>query len=648
MSLKRLKPDQLWHFFCPALNLARPRNSTLSFSTNRTSRSLFSTPRNSTSQCLQRRYNSTNNQKPVPRDPQSDTTHIGVILGDVSGHDGSKETWNDPKFARRAVKKRTDILAEFMALPTEALEELLVRYAEKSTQMTSRMIDVKHILDVLLRHRGVKPETRHYKALILCNCDPGQGSASHVQKLLAEMEENEVPIDSETLHAALQALAVHPDYELRENVLRQLRDWWMPLTSDGWHSVVAGLTREHQFELALDHIANMEKRGIEVKDWLHSLLVYYLCEVKELDPVLQLMESRMNQGHEMTEDFWKHVLRTAAHENHHALTSFVWKNFVELGVKPPGPELCSQILNVAAHYGDVQLAASVRQMIQHHSETSLKSGDCETMFIARLTGGDLEGALDLLCELHQEKHTFKKSSIESILDRCLAKKISPGDAWSILKRLKEIGRNVPLVCARIVVDSCTRVAHADPFAVDDGIAFYKELHTLCDERPNLDLFNSLLKMARTGNNAQAAMFFVKEMAALHVLPDSETFQHLIVMCLKSGNYQSARLYLDDLHKQNFRLSHATRAMLRTACANSSEAAELNTHPAVIDTRATVEKKEYNKKRRKEKRRRAAIAQLQKEQGSAEYEPSLSTPSDLLKKTQKLKMAVAETRGASES
>ena len=60
----------------------------------------------------------------------------------------------------------------------------------------------------------------------------------------------------------IKALAVHPDYELRENVLRQLRDRWMPLTPDGWHSVVAGLTREHQFELALDHIANMEKNHV--------------------------------------------------------------------------------------------------------------------------------------------------------------------------------------------------------------------------------------------------------------------------------------------------------------------------------------------------------------------------------------------------
>ncbi|KAL4793257.1 hypothetical protein BDV19DRAFT_366906 [Aspergillus venezuelensis] len=648
MSLKRLKPDQLWHFFCPALNPARTRNSAFQFSTNRSSQNIFSSPRTSTSQCLQRRYNSTNNSNAILRDPQLESTHIDGILVEKPDYNDTPKPGNVPRSVRRTAKTRSDILAEYMALPTEALEGLLVKYAEKSTRMTTRMIDVKHILDVLLRHRGVKPETRYYKALILCNCDPGQGSASHVQKLLAEMEEIEVPIDSETLHAALRALAVHPDYELRENVLRQLRDRWMPLTPDGWHSVVAGLTREHQFELALDHIANMEKKGIEVKDWLHSLLVYYLCEVKELDPVLQLMESRMNQGHEMTEGLWKHVLRAAAHENHHAITSFVWKNFVELGVKPPGPELCSQILNVAANYGDVQLAASVRQMIQHHSETSLKSGDCETMFIARLTGGDLEGALDLLCELHQEKHTFKKSSIESILGRCLAKKVLPGDAWSILREFKETGRKVPLLCARIVVDSCTRVAHADPFAVDDGIAFYKELHTLCDERPSLDLFNSLLKMARTGNNAQAAMFFVKEMAALHVLPDSETFQHLIVMCLKSGNYQSARLYLDDLHKQNFRLSHATRAMLRIACANSSEAAELNTHPAVIDTRATAEKKEYNKKRRKEKRRRAAIAQLQKEQGSAEFEPSLSTPSDLLEKSRKIEMSVAETRGTSVS
>ncbi|KAL4943497.1 hypothetical protein BDV06DRAFT_189726 [Aspergillus oleicola] len=506
------------------------------------------------------------------------------------------------------------------------------------------MTTAKHVLEILLRHRKIKPETRHYKALIQCNCDAMHGSAANVQRLLVEMEDNEIPIDSEILHAALQALAVHPDYQTRQNVLQELRDRWLPLSPDGWHSVVAGLVREHQFELALDHIANMERKNIEVKDWLHSLLVYYLCEVKEFDSVLQLMESRMNQGHEMTQDLWMHVLKTAANAYHHALTSFVWNKFVELGNESPAPELCSRILDVAASYGDVQLSTLASQMLQHNGETKLESGDCETMFAARLLGGDLQGALELLCELHQEKYTFKKSSADSILNRCRKKKIPARDVWGLLKGLRETGRKIPLICARIFVELCTQAAAEDPFAVDDGVAFYKELHSLCDEAPNLAVFNRLIKMTRVGSNAQAAMFFVKEMAALHVLPDSETFQHLIVMCLKAGNYHSARLYLDDLHRQKFRLSHETRAILRAACAESSEAAELDTHPAVADTRKTAERKGYNKKRRKEKRRQAAIARLQQEQSHAEYEPSLSTPADLLEKTRKIEMAVAEIRG----
>ena len=47
---------------------------------------------------------------------------------------------------------------------------------------------------------------------------------------------------------------MHPDYLLRHQILQTLRDRWLSLSPAGWHYVVAGLLREHQFELALDHI----------------------------------------------------------------------------------------------------------------------------------------------------------------------------------------------------------------------------------------------------------------------------------------------------------------------------------------------------------------------------------------------------------
>lgn len=57
-----------------------------------------------------------------------------------------------------------------------------------------------------------------------------------------------------------------------------MRDRWLTLSPAGWHYVVAGFLREHQFELALDHIGHMERKDIMVEGWLHSLLIYNLCD----------------------------------------------------------------------------------------------------------------------------------------------------------------------------------------------------------------------------------------------------------------------------------------------------------------------------------------------------------------------------------
>lgn len=56
----------------------------------------------------------------------------------------------------------------------------------------------------LIEHRNVKPQTRHYRAMILANVHSIKGSAPQVEKLLNEMELNGVVTDSGTLHAALK------------------------------------------------------------------------------------------------------------------------------------------------------------------------------------------------------------------------------------------------------------------------------------------------------------------------------------------------------------------------------------------------------------------------------------------------------------
>ncbi|KAL4918192.1 hypothetical protein BDW62DRAFT_201058 [Aspergillus aurantiobrunneus] len=527
-----------------------------------------------------------------------------------------------------------------MSRPTEELEDMLAKRAGKFLKVHNAL----QILQVLLGFRGVRPATRHYKSLIQCNVDPQHGSSVMVRHLLREMEEYEVPTDSTTLHAALQALAVHPDYVLRQDVLRALRDRWLPVSPDGWHYVVAGLIREHQFELALDHIAHMERKDIVVQEWLHSLLIYYLCEFKEFDPILELMDSRLSRGYDVTKQLWTHVLTAATHSYHHGLTRFIWDRIVARGVTPPDRRLCTRILKVAGRTGDTELTTSVKQMLRHHQST-LSRHEYERLCEARIKSGDMYGAFETLCEMQEARHTggVQRMSTQPILTDCLQKKTPARDVWNILKDLKSAGKNIPLACARVVFELCENAAVDDPFAVDDGVSFYKELHALCDRKFELPTFNALIQMCRAGNNADSALFFVKEMAALGIVPDRTTFENLIIMCLNTGNFESAHRYLEDLSKRDIRMSHKARATMRGICAQSSDASALKvkSHPALQKSRHAPSDKVQQRK--KEKRRAYAIAKTQEEQGWEDYEPSVSTPEDLLDKADKIMVATAEAK-----
>ena len=66
------------------------------------------------------------------------------------------------------------------------------------------IVGTARTLDLLIRAHRVRPDVRHYRAMILANCDPLRGCARQVRALLGEMEPNGIPVDSGTLHAALQ------------------------------------------------------------------------------------------------------------------------------------------------------------------------------------------------------------------------------------------------------------------------------------------------------------------------------------------------------------------------------------------------------------------------------------------------------------
>jgi hypothetical protein len=87
-------------------------------------------------------------------------------------------------------------------------------------------------------------------------------------------------------------LAIHPDYILRAEVMQEMKERWFGLSPEGWHSLVVGLVRDRQYEVAMDNLEQMHNDEIPVQPWLYDILMFQLCEVEELDEVFRLLKYR--------------------------------------------------------------------------------------------------------------------------------------------------------------------------------------------------------------------------------------------------------------------------------------------------------------------------------------------------------------------
>ncbi|CEJ53796.1 hypothetical protein PMG11_00137 [Penicillium brasilianum] len=510
----------------------------------------------------------------------------------------------------------------------DSLETLLQTEMARKPNITS----ATNILRLLIQDRGVKPSARHYKALILANSDALHGSPEFVRSLLEEMEKQGIAADSGTLHAALQALAVHPDFCLRQEVLQKLRDRWLTLSPAGWHFLVAGLLREHKFEMALEQLSLMQRKDITVDDWLHSSIIYHLCDMGELDEVLRLMQVRVNQGHDMTSELWMHVLRTAIEAQHFMTSRYVWRRMVELGYLHPPTTVCSDVLKLAASVSDIEIAKAVfRHLARRALSPTLQ--DYQQLIVANVGVGDLPAALGVLCTMHDAGLSLDQTTTQPILAYMIQSQTDRREAWQVLKRLHNEKHNIPLASVRVIAELCEHDAQNDPTVVEDAVGFYNEIHTLCPQGADLQVYNTLIRMCRTAGKREAGIFLVKEMATLNVIPDATTFETLILMCLDAGNYKSALMYLLDLAQREATVSPKAKEEIRSLCEPSVNeyALRLQYHPLIQDEdvpalddatktaevpkgprRGQLGRQEriaYNKERRQRKRRRLAMERL---------------------------------------
>jgi len=356
--------------------------------------------------------------------------------------------------------------------------------------------------------------------------------------------------------------------------------------------VVVGLLREHQFEMALDQLALMERKDIPIANWLHSSLIYTLCEADEFDEVYRLMRTRIEQGYDITLTLWRHVLFAASLAEHYPLTCYVWQRTVDLGYLHPTSNICSHFLKVAARAGDAEQANSVFRFITESSKHHPRQEDYASLAEANLSTGDLPTVFEMLCTMYQDGMTPDEATTKPILSYMIQNKVDHRMAWQILKRLKNDKRDIPLASVQVIAELCKSYARDDPSVVEDAVGFYKELFTLCPEGADVEVYNALIWMCRSAGNRAAGMFLVKEMASLNVIPNGATFEGIVLMCLDAGNYLSANMYFQDLIKREGSVTPETQKEIQKLCAQSVDeyAMRLQYHPKIREEQVATDNK----------------------------------------------------------
>ncbi|WEW57068.1 pentatricopeptide-repeat-containing protein [Emydomyces testavorans] len=419
------------------------------------------------------------------------------------------------------------------------------------------------VLHELIERRHIKPELQHYRAIMLANADSGGGSAVHVKSILEEMEEIGVPLDSGTLHAALRALAIHPDYLLRQEILHTLRDRWLSLSPAGWHNLVTGLLRERQYELSLEKLEQMEVQGIYVKPWLYGLVVYNLADAEEFDEVLRLMESQVTAGEQFSANLWFHMLDKASTALHKGLASYIWKQQVLRGYLIPSYGVCSNILTICARTGDIELAVSVFDVLGQRNAT-FTLDDYESLLETYVTAGDIDTALRVLCMMEKTNIDVREDSTRSLLSSLVLSETGAHDIWEKLKRLRtEENKIIPVAAANLAIELC---AHRGE--MDEALNIYRELHDVCSSGPNTLTFNYLFSTCRKAERPDMASFFLQEMQLFKSLPTRSTYETLILLCVELSYFEEGHKYLLEMTQSGFALTEAAKEQIRVKCAQS--------------------------------------------------------------------------------
>ncbi|KAL8338830.1 hypothetical protein RB598_007235 [Gaeumannomyces tritici] len=540
--------DGLWHCLCPsvdpaalvralaapcALTPARPRP----LQPSRCQRRLYSSATPTPSPDPAHARSSPNPSPPPPQTPppEPDFPKLSDFWG-RHGHGVEDRVQFTLTQAQRKVAAERRHLAE----RRKSLE--LLRTLRNSPDLANHAVAWAKRL-----RRDISPKNRSgYHPLafdILIRSQANRrGSAGTVRHLLRQMQDVGVDPTQEVYGSALRALTIHPDYELRNWILKDIEKRGLGLRLEDHHSIAIGLLRDGQYELALDKLESMVKTLVRVPDWVFDVFTYTFTELGFYHEVFQIIQHRLERddGREPPVILWYYILDSCSRGLHYEGTKFVWNRVVETNQLNPPDGVVLNVLNTASGAGDTALATQSIRLLAARG-TKLGLHHYEPLIECYSGSDEFENALRVLCIMAQagmEPDSGSTRSMFQLLQRLERETVVHGMP-RLLFRAKERKEKVPVAAVNVVMEGMLH--HG---ARREAIDLYKGMRRVSPSGPNLATFDMMLRMHEP--DPRLAAFLAAEMAALAIKPGRETYDHMVRVYAEKGSLETALRYLDEM------------------------------------------------------------------------------------------------------
>ena len=315
--------------------------------------------------------------------------------------------------------------------------------------------------------------------------DP-QGSAQGVRKLLDDMALLHMKPTATMCQSALAALANHPDYTLRQEILSVMQEFWFTVDTQAKQSFLLGLLRDEQYELAYARLTELIEQGVRVEPWVYDIFIMVFGRLGFLDEMLLLLFRRknINSSDDVMTSLLYYTLEVCSQAFHQSGTMFAWNAVVRSSLLQPSDGIVENVLATAARYGDAVLATEALERISQR--TRVLAYHYEAVAEAFARSGDMAGALRILGIMKQNGIRIVRGNTRVVHE---ALKRSPRlitEAEAALGSLEPAGQ-VPLAVAGVVME-----AIAEMHGSEQAMELYGDIPRLCGEQASATMVQTLI------------------------------------------------------------------------------------------------------------------------------------------------------------